>query len=234
MIRLVLFDIDGTLLRGRDSANLEGWLRGLETGSGLPGAHPDDVPHAGFTDRATALALARHYGRDEAAAAARLADFFRIKDQVMADRVAADPAGTRLEATVGARDLITALLVRGITLGLVTGNSPVAAISKLIRAGFDPSLFKVGGYGDVCTTREDLVTAAVTQATMLLPGLSGPEVAVVGDTAMDVASARAVGCRAVAVLGGRGDRLALEAARADVLLSDLTPAQALTGILGTL
>lgn len=233
MIRLVLFDIDGTLLRGRDQANLAGWLGGLEQGLGLPGAHLDDVPHAGFTDRATALALARHHGLAAADAQDRLATFFQIKDRIMAEHVAADPTVARLEATTGAGELLAALLARGVTLGLVTGNTPAAAASKLRRAGLDPDLFSVGGYGDVCATREELVTAAVTQAMAHMPGLYRDQVAVVGDTALDVASAHALGSRAVAVLGGRGERVALEGAHADAVLTDLSPVAALAAILGT-
>lgn len=230
MIRLVLFDIDGTLLRGRDMANLEGWLRGLDAGLGLPGAHPDDVPHAGFTDRATALAVAQRHGQRADEAALRLPDFFAVKDRVLAERVAADPQATRLQATRGANELIAQLHAHNVLLGLVTGNSQAAAISKLLRAGIDPSFFTVGGYGDACATREELVAAAVAGARNVLPDLHPDEVAVIGDTAADVASARASGSRAVAVLGGRGDQASLSGC--DALLEDLYPALALAAILG--
>lgn len=230
MIRLVLFDIDGTLLRGRDMANLEGWLCGLELGLGLAGAHPDDVPHVGFTDRATALAVARSHGRSPEECLHRLPEFFAVKDRILAERVSADPAAARLEATVGANDLLARLRAEGVILGLVTGNSPAAAFSKLMRAGLDPNFFVVGGYGDACATREELVSRAMANAAPLLPDLRPEEVAVIGDTAADVASARAWGNRAVAVLGGRGDRDTL--AGCDALLEDLTPTLALAAIMG--
>ena len=216
-------DIDGTLLRGRDGPRRLGAAYRL--------SDLDDVPHAGFTDRATALALARANGLDVNESRSRLDAFFAIKDRVLAEQVAADPLGTRLEPTTGAHELLATLRAKGILLGLVTGNTPLAAASKLLRAGIDPAFFAVGGYGDACVTREELVAAALVQARALLPGLLPDQVAIVGDTAADVASARAVGSRAVAVLGGRGDANTLSSA--DVILADLASTLAFTAILGT-
>ena len=77
--------------------------------------------------------------------------------------------------------------------------------------------FGEGGFGEDSEERGDLIAAGLAR---LRPRAPGAEVVVIGDTVHDVAAARAVGARAVAVATGFSSQEALLAAQPDVLLPD--------------
>lgn len=108
-------------------------------------------------------------------------------------------------------------------LGLVTGNFRNSAQIKLDGNGLRFDRFSVGGFGDIGTTRSDLVCRAIQEATQKLGfSLSPQQVIVIGDTSRDILSAKTVNCRSIAVLTGCACRTELENARPDLILNDLT------------
>jgi len=222
MLRLALFDLDGTLIGGRDHLNAISLHAGIETALGLPEADPDDVPHAGFTDRATLLALAVHHGLTPDEAQDRVGEALTIKDQVLAHLLAEDEADTSIRATPGAINFVRDLVDAGVICGLVTGNTPFAARSKLARAGFAAEWFRLGGFGDVCETRVQLVKNALVQSARWLPDLRVSEVVVIGDTSLDVTSGSLNGTHTLAVMTGRGSEAELLRAKPSLLVKNLT------------
>ena len=134
----------------------------------------------------------------------------------------------------GVSALLAALSRRtDVLLGLVTGNLENTAPIKLRAVGIEPGLFLVGGFGSDDTDRNRLPAIAASRAEMLTGRrFAGGAIVVVGDTAADVASGRAVGARIVAVATGVLPVEALQAARPDALLMDLSDLnKALTAIL---
>ena len=223
MLRLALFDIDGTLISGRDALNAAAWGVGIADGLGLPGAGPEEVPHVGFTDRATAIAIALAYRLPSGEIAARVDRALALKDAYLVSLVGGEPARHPLSACPGAHDFIEALRIAGIKLGIVTGNTAAAASLMLLRAGFRPSDFAVASHGERITDRADLVGAAIAAARPFLPGLLAREVLVIGDTLADVASGRAWHTRTLAVASGRMRAAELAVGAPDLLVDSLCP-----------
>lgn len=225
-LRLALFDIDGTLVAGRDHAGVAAFRAGIKAGFGFEGL-PAEVPHVGFTDYQTLAALARHHGLSPERIRAALPLVLEIKDAHLMAAVGQDPGAHPLAPCSGALELVRALIAAGVRLGLATGNTPSASRLKLIRAGFRPTDFAVGGYGDQPGERAGLVRAAIANAQGFLPGLHPSQVVMIGDTPADVAAGKTVGVRTLAVSSDWAKPGSLAAAAPDRLVVSLAPTRAL-------
>ena len=91
----------------------------------------------------------------------------------------------------------------GVVLGLLTGNMARGAALKLKSAGLDPNRFRVGAYGSDSAYRAELPPIAARRAMPYFGRVpSGPEVVIVGDTPADIACGSCINARAVAVATG--------------------------------
>ncbi len=107
-----------------------------------------------------------------------------------------------------------------IALGLGTGNIEQGAYIKLEPSGLLP-YFTFGGYGEDGHTREEMLTAAVKRAEKKFKSkFAADQVYVVGDTHRDVLAAKACGFHSAAVLCGFGDVTRLRQAAAELELAD--------------
>lgn len=123
----------------------------------------------------------------------------------------------------GVRPLLDTLVERGdVHLALLTGNYERAARVKLEY--FDLwRYFRGGAFGDAALDRNGLVPKALASVSALGgPSIEPPDAIVVGDTPLDVACARTVGARSVAVATGGYDVSSLGEAGADIVLADLS------------
>ncbi len=119
-----------------------------------------------------------------------------------------------------------------ITLGLLTGNYGPAAKLKLKAVEIQHDWFKITAFGDEGVTRPDLVELAMKRYEALKnEKLQPKEVVVIGDTPRDVACAQAHGCVAFAVATGRWSAEQLQAARADIVVDNLNDAARLLELL---
>jgi phosphoglycolate phosphatase-like HAD superfamily hydrolase len=139
-------------------------------------------------------------------------------EQVMArylTRLAEELAAATVEVLPGVRAVLASLAERGALVGLATGNVLGGARLKLEAAGLWDQ-FPFGGFGSDAAERAELVRVAIERAERLAgQAIDRASIAVIGDTPRDVAAARAVGARAVAVATGMHDVATLEAAGAD-------------------
>ena len=88
-------------------------------------------------------------------------------------------------------------------MGLLTGNIAGTAPLKLAAAGIEPSLFKVGAYGSDHKDRNQLPSVALRRASEFTNlQFSGKNTTIIGDTPADIACARTIGARVVAVSSG--------------------------------
>jgi phosphoglycolate phosphatase len=221
MSRLVLFDIDGTLLWPNGAGALA-MYRALTEVYGTAGAL-DHVYMAGMTDRAIIHQALTGGGLSPEAMQAHWESF----SLAMARHLTATVVECGVRPCPGVPALLDALVARDdVLLGLVTGNLENTAPIKLRAAAIDPDLFRVGGYGSDASDRDRLPAIAARRAEALTgQRFSGRTIVVVGDTPADVACGKAVGARTVAVATGVPPIEALRAARPDVLLSDLSDLQ---------
>jgi phosphoglycolate phosphatase len=133
----------------------------------------------------------------------------------------------------GIMELLNVLRQRPeVTLGVLTGNYGLAAKAKLKAVGLQDEWFPITAFGDEAVTRPDLVELAMKRYHDLKnEKLEPKEVVVIGDTPKDVACAQAHGCVAFAVATGKWSVEELQATRADVVVDNLKDASKLLGLL---
>jgi phosphoglycolate phosphatase-like HAD superfamily hydrolase len=221
-MKLVLFDIDGTLL-WTDGAGRRAIQRALVDEAGTAGPI-DRYRFDGKTDPQIVqdlLSLAGHAGAENAAViqavCRRYVDHLRTELERPAQT-------TRLMA--GIADLLAALepheARRRALVGLLTGNVAPGAVLKLRSAGLDPARFRVGAYGSDSARRAELPAVAAARAAALTGvTFTGSDVIIVGDTPDDVACGRPIGARTVAVATGSYDTAALRATGAAYVFETL-------------
>ncbi len=104
----------------------------------------------------------------------------------------------------GVPELLNKLKARDdVLLGLVTGNTMQTAPLKLAAGGIAPSIFKIGAYGSDCIDRNQLPALAMERAEKLVKRpFTGKNTVVIGDTPADILCARAGLATAVVVATG--------------------------------
>jgi phosphoglycolate phosphatase len=228
MAKLVLFDIDGTLVL-TGGAGLRAMNRACEAIIGHTEAL-DGVPVAGRTDWIIlhdTLARIGHELDEEL--------FARLRDsyvQHLRDEIRKPGRGVK-GVMPGVREVLDSLLTKdGIFLGLLTGNFEAGARIKLEH--FDLwRYFRCGAFGDDAADRNALVPFAVERArTHGLPPLEANQIFVVGDTPHDVACARAVGAVPIGVATGGSTVQQLRDSGAEIVFTDLSDVAAVMRVLG--
>lgn len=220
MTRLVLFDIDGTLLsaRGAPRRAFERAMVEVYGTAGPVATHTFD----GKTDPQIARELLRLSGVDDAAIDAGLPDLWQRYTRRLRVELAAP--GHETVVLPGVRALLDGLeaLDGRVVLGLLTGNIEAGAAMKLDSAGIR-TRFRVGAFGSDCERRDGLPQVAVDRARALTGRtFHAREIVVIGDTPHDVTCGRALDVHAVAVATGRHDVAALRDAGAHAVFGDLS------------
>jgi phosphoglycolate phosphatase len=227
MHKLVLFDIDGTLVL-TGGAGLRAMNRACEDLVGHTRAL-EGIPVAGRTDRIILADVLDRLGRpldDGLLAALRDRYLACLEEEI-------ERPGHGVKAVLpGVQALLDRLAARDdVLLGLVTGNFEAGARIKL--GHFDLwRYFRCGAFADDAADRNHLVPFAVDRARGCgLRDVPAGHVLVVGDTPHDVACARATGAVAVGVATGPFSTADLEASGADVVFEDLRDAEAFEQLL---
>jgi phosphoglycolate phosphatase len=229
MRKLVLFDIDGTLVL-TGGAGIRAMNRACEELVGHPHAL-EGIPVAGRTDRiilsdvVTRAGHSLHDGLLEQLRD-RYIDNLRVEIEKPGGLQSFESLGARggVKAVMpGIRELLDILDRReDVFLGLLTGNFEAGAKIKLEH--FDLwRYFPCGAFGDDAADRNELVPFALERAQRcVLPDIDAADVLVVGDTPHDVACARAAGAVPIAVATGSFTSDQLRASGADLVFEDLS------------
>ncbi len=215
--RLILFDIDGTLLTA-GGAPRRAFRRALIEHFGTNGDEAS-TDFSGKTDPQIVYEIMRRAGFDDDRIEAGIADLFEDYLDGLRRELPHD-ASHRLHP--GAAELVDVLAADPrVLLGLVTGNVELGARLKLER--FDLwRRFPVGAFGSDDPDRDRLPQIAIDHARRLTGHpFTGADAVVIGDSPADIRCARAVGAIAVAVASGSPGRAELAAADPDVLLDSL-------------
>lgn len=217
--RLVLFDIDGTMLHTA-GAGRRAVTRAVAEVVPLT-EEAQRVRFDGKTDPLIVRELLEACGHP----APRDPSLIGAICEGYVDFLEEELARTRdTKVLPGVPALLDALETRtDIMLGLLTGNVARGARLKLASGGIDPERFRVGAYGSDSHHRPDLPAIAVQRAAPLLGRvLRGGEVVIIGDTPADVTCGAGIGARPVAVATGSYRSDALQAAGAAVVFDDLS------------
>jgi len=215
-VKLILFDVDGTLLR----CGVQ--VRDLFTGAltEVFGGHApvDGFRFAGKTDPQIVLELVRPLGLDDGAILARLPEM----REAYRRRLAAGLERDRMELLPGVVPLLERLAERDdVAIGLLTGNWQATAQVKLGRFDLD-RFFPFGAFGDDGVDRRQLAPVALDRAAATTGRRFAPaDALIIGDSHRDVDCARAAGIPSLAVATGFATPGALARAGADWVYPDL-------------
>jgi phosphoglycolate phosphatase-like HAD superfamily hydrolase len=216
--KIILFDIDGTLLLTGGAGKLA-FDRAFSELYAIEGAwqniHPD-----GRTDPSLIHELfEKNLGRRP-----RSEEISRIGEAYTQAMEVSLQEAQHFRVMPGVVELLAELEKREMgLLGLATGNLETTAYLKLERAGLR-NYFSFGGFGSDFSDRLQLTRAAVERGRQKLGGWVDPQdILLVGDTAEDVRCGKQLGLTTIAVATGSTSKSSLAALRPDFVVEELTP-----------
>jgi phosphoglycolate phosphatase len=220
VFRLVLFDIDGTLIR-TGGAGVRAFAKVFATEFGVTDGF-ERLKFAGGTD----LRIVREFFgfHDIAATPANFERFFE-RYVFWLDHILR--AG-EIEVCSGVWPFIRRLQARAQPplLGLLTGNIRLGAEIKLRQAGLW-EVFATGAFADDLEERDEIAALARERGCRLLQEeLREEEVLVIGDTPLDIRCARAIGAKVLAVATGGATLVELRSRQPDWAVADLSAVEA--------
>jgi phosphoglycolate phosphatase-like HAD superfamily hydrolase len=213
---LVLFDIDGTLIRRAGPHHRQVLVDAVRLVAGIE-TTTDHIPVHGMLDPDI---LSRMMG-DAGATRARIRREMPAiieKAQALYVRRCPDLSG---KLCPGVRGLLGRLNRRGIPLALVTGNLTRIGWRKMERCGLR-SYFKFGAFAEMARDRAGLARLAIRHARQQGWIEAGATISLIGDAPSDILAAKANRVRAVAVHTGISTREELLAHEPDLLVEDLS------------
>jgi len=207
--RWLLWDIDGTLVRFVGAASDK---HSIAVESVLGHAVGQDLRTAGMTDREIVIAIFDAQGFD--ATTAHVDAALAVLEELSEREMTAES----LRALDGVKETLADSAAIGWTNGLLTGNTPKRARTKLTAAGLWFLVESGGGFfGDRHCDRFSLAAegraarAAASQCVIVI----------VGDTPLDIQAGQAAGLFVVAVATGKFSLEDLEPFEPDLLIPDL-------------
>lgn len=218
--RVVLFDIDGTLIRpARRREYRQQMRRLLEEIFGTCG-RIDEVDFAGKTD----LAIYREALQPEGITSEQIRQKLPLIEAAAVELINRMAAEDHLfQICDGARELLEALSRDGrFAISLLTGNIEKLAEAKLRAARLWQYFQLRGAFGDDHESRDELPRIAALRINEQLGLELAPDrFIIVGDTPLDISCARHFGAKAVAVASGKHSPEELKPHGPDALLESL-------------
>jgi phosphoglycolate phosphatase len=198
-MRLVLFDIDGTLLssEGLGRASMQ---RALAEVFGSPG-NPS-YRYDGKTDKQIVRDVMRLEGHSDSHIDARMDTLIVLYLEGL--RAGVKSGRFNVRPLPGVVEILDELEKRDdVVLGLLTGNIEPGARLKLTAAGINPDRFRVNAFGSDHEHRPELPAIAQRRASETLGlDIAGDRLIVIGDTPADIECGRSIGVRAIGVASG--------------------------------
>lgn len=214
MVKVILFDIDGTLL-STGGAGVRAMQRAFELHTQIPDAF-NGIKMAGKTDP-----LIIKEAMDKHKVDSLNHDVTIILDQYVAYLQVELQNGNNRHLKPGIVEILELLQGRGIHVGLLTGNIENGATLKLQAFGIAHH-FPFGGFSSDHEDRNRLLPIALNKLESLKGIKTAPgECVVVGDTPRDVICAKVHGAKALGVATGSYSCEDLLEAGADWAFQDL-------------
>lgn len=220
--KLVLFDIDGTLVRNNigqtfSSERFENTLNevfDIKT-------KIDFQRFEGTTDRYIFKTLLSEHGVSEKEFYKR---FEEIADSFHKHVIKRTKEKHIYEQIVKAKELVHLLRKENhIKIGLMTGNIERCAWVKLDQGGYTKESFEFGVFGDTADNRIELAEQVHGKAkTHFQNTFASHEVVVIGDTVWDVRCGQVIGAKTIGVkTGNPGTHKDLDSSKADIVVESL-------------
>jgi len=220
-LRVILFDIDGTLIRAVRRPEYRGRIRQMLVEVFGTCGRIAEVDFGGKTDLAIYREALESEGFTLAQIHERLPGLEAMMVEILYEMAA---TGEVFRRCAGVAELLEALAgdARFVT-SLLTGNVEKLAEAKLRTVGIWPYFKGRGAFGSDAEERDHLPEIAAARLREHL-GVELPPArfVIVGDTPRDIQCARHFGARVVAVASGAHTLEQLAAHRPDALLADLS------------
>lgn len=211
--RLILFDVDGTLIDS-GGAGMRALNKAFLELFGIRDAFRG-ISMAGKTDtliirEELVLNGIPWYNGEVEMVIGRYIDLLKVEIE-----------NPQRKAKPGVYEILEGFAARGLPLGLLTGNIEAGARIKLNPFGLN-SHFPSGAFGSDHDDRDMLLPVAISRYHELGIHVLPEDCVVIGDTPRDIQCAHVHGAGCIAVATGPYDRDSLAGAGADLVLDDLT------------
>lgn len=222
---LVLFDIDGTLIRKAGPHHRQALVEAARRVTGLD-TTTENIPVQGMLDRDILGIMLANAGASRGLVRRSMDALVREAQEVYAGTC----PDLRRRVCPGARGLLWRLHRRRIPVGLVTGNLSRIGWKKMEHAGLR-QYFRFGAFAEEARDRAGLVREAIRRARREGWIDRASRVSMIGDHPNDVMAAKANGVQSVAVATGLSPLDELRGYAPDVLVEDLRalPLETLAG-----
>jgi phosphoglycolate phosphatase-like HAD superfamily hydrolase len=212
---MVLFDIDGTLVRRAGPHHRAALVHGIRRITGIE-TTTEGIPVQGMLDPDILTVMMRAAGVRRESIRQAMPEILQAAERYYL-RVCPELSDKHCPGVV---PLLERLTRRGVLLGLVTGNLTRIGWRKLERAGLR-GYFRFGAFGEMAKNRAALAGLAIREARAHGWIERGAAVSLIGDAPQDIQAARANRIRAISVKTGITPVEELETLQPDLLLRDL-------------
>ncbi|MBI4905921.1 MAG: HAD family hydrolase [Acidobacteria bacterium] len=213
---LVLFDIDGTLLRRAGPHHRQALVDAIR-GVLKVETTTDGIPVQGMLDREIMARMLREVGVKESTIKTAMPALVTRAQWIYQRNCAAD---LRDKVCPGAPDLLRALHRHDIPAVLVSGNLSRIGWKKMALAGLK-RYFRAGSFAERAQTRAELAAQAIRNAKARGWISLKTRISLIGDHPNDVNAAKLNGIRSIAVATGLSPYEELSAMNPDILLDNL-------------
>jgi len=216
--KLILFDIDGTLLKGMSKIHFKSFSEAIRKVFKID-ARPTDITHSGKTDTRIILEVLEKHGISRDKVLPRLKEIYKIMIDFYKKNVDLD---TDIKPNGNVEKLLFILKKKGHILGLLTGNLEEIARTKIGKFDLN-KYFDLGSFGEISENRTKLLENAIEQSKSKFKiNLSKEDIFVVGDTRFDIESAKELGVKTIAVATGNYSIEELKKYNPDYLFKDFS------------
>jgi phosphoglycolate phosphatase len=212
---LVLFDIDGTLIRKAGPHHREALVEAVRRITGLEST-TDNVPVQGMLDRDILTIMLTHAGARKSLIHRSMPALIQQAEAIYLETC----PNLRRKVCPGVRLLLARLKRHEVPTGLVTGNLSRIGWKKMEHAGLR-DYFRFGAFAEQARDRAGLVRKAVREARAQGWIDRRSRISLIGDHPNDVLAARSNGIQAIAVATGLSPAAELAAYSPDILVEDL-------------
>jgi len=223
-MKLLLFDIDGTLIKSGGAAIKAAELAFeniYNVKNVMNGIRADGKTDPLILKEMFKKGLNRDFTMNEAEII--FGEYLKILDLKLQN-------GNKITVLPGILELLNELLDKqDVILGLATGNIEQGARVKLKYSGLD-HFFSFGGFGSDSENREQLIRAAIERGRRVADRHLD-KIFVIGDTPLDITCGRAAGAITVGVCTGTYNYGQLESHNPDFLFKDLLDTDSFINIL---
>jgi len=212
---LVLFDIDGTLIRQAGPHHREALEIAIQQTVGVL-LSTEGVPVAGMLDPAIIASMMLRHGFDRKEIRYFMPDIVRRAQRIY---LRSCPNLDR-KVCPGVRSLLKRLDKHSVPTGLVTGNLTAIGWKKMERAGLR-KYFRFGAFAEMANDRAGLVKIAIADARRARWIGPAARISLIGDHPNDILAARGNGIRSIAVATGIVGAEELATFHPDLLVPDM-------------